>query len=53
MHEGTQGAVTNGGAQEGRRGRDTARILLGGLAVLAGLVVIGGGIALFLTALIG
>lgn len=52
MHEGTRRAVGNGGAQGVRHGRDTARVLLGGLAVLAGLVVIGGGIVLFLTTLI-
>ena len=53
MHEGTQRAMTNGGAHGVGRGRNTARRLLGGLAVLAGLVVIGGGIILFLTTLIG
>jgi hypothetical protein len=39
-------------AHGARRGRDMVRTLVSILAILAGLVVVGGGIALFLSALI-
>jgi hypothetical protein len=39
-------------AHGGRRARDLARTLVSGLAILVGLVIVGGGIALFMSALI-
>lgn len=53
MHEGTQGmAPGTGRAHNARRGRELVRMLVTALAILVGLVVVGGGIALFLSALI-
>lgn len=52
MHEGAGKALTNsGGVGDNRRTKDVLRLAISGIVVLAGLVVVGGGIALFLTAL--
>lgn len=51
MRDGTSGALTNTGG--GGRPKGIARVVLGGAAIVAGIVVVGGGIALFLTALFG
>lgn len=54
MRDGTSGALTNNGGVGGDgHPRNIARIILGGAAIVAGIVVVGGGIALFLTALFG
>jgi hypothetical protein len=54
VRDGTSGALTNnGGVGDDGHPRYIARVILGGAAVLAGIVVVGGGIALFLTALFG
>jgi hypothetical protein len=49
--DGTSRALPNSG--DGRRAKDVLRLLISGIAVLAGLVVVGGGIALFLSTLFG
>lgn len=53
MRGGASGALMNSEIDDGDRPRKVATLLLGGLAVVAGLVVVGGGIVLFLTALFG
>ena len=54
MRDGTSGALTNSGGIGGNgRAKNLMRLVLGGLAVVAGIVVVGGGIALFLSALFG
>jgi len=45
--------LTNGGGFEGGRNKSIARVVLGGVVVLAGIAVVGGGIVLFLSALFG
>lgn len=54
MRDGADGALMNsGGIDDGGRTKKLATLVAVSLAVTAGLVVVGGGIALFLTALFG
>lgn len=54
VRDGTSGALTNnGGVGGGGHPKSIARVVLTGVALVAGLVVVGGGIALFVTALFG